>query len=97
VSTETTEYTVAVITNITRDGRAKAVRNLAWSDTTIVPIDRVPGFIRLYVAPQADYDIPAVTATVRAHTYPGSDTPRAYASLDDVRAALAPHRTGGSK
>jgi hypothetical protein len=96
--TETTEYVVMVVSNLTREGRIKAVRDTRWSDSGYAqPLERMAGFQRVHTVAQADIDVDAATAAARAHVYPGSITPRPYASLDDVRAALAPHRTGGGK
>lgn len=96
--TETTEYAVMVVSNLTREGRIKAVRDTRWGDTAYPqPLERIVGFQRVHTMSQADIDVDAALATARAHVYPGSTTPLAYASLDEVHAALAPHRTGGGK
>lgn len=96
--TETTEYAVMVVSNLTRDGRIKAVRDPRWGDDAYPqPLDRMIGFRRIHTVPQADIDVAAATATARAHVFPGSTTPRPYDSLDEVRAALSPHRIGGGK
>jgi len=98
--TEQTEYTVMTVCSVTRDGRTKAVRddrypsdghNVAYPE----PLDRMLGFRNILIVPKDSIDTEAALATVRAHTYPDSTTPRAYGSLDDVRAALRPHLKAG--
>lgn len=96
--TETTEYAVMVVSNLTREGRIKAVKDPRWGDDAYAqPLERIVGFQRILTVPQTEIDVTAAIATARAHVYPGSTTPRAYDSLDDVRAALRPHRIGGGK
>lgn len=96
--TETTEYAVMVVSNLTREGRIKAVRDPRWGDAAYAqPLERITGFRRVHTVAQAQIDVAAAIATARAHTYPGSTTPRPYDSLDDVRAAIGTHRIGGSK
>jgi hypothetical protein len=100
--TETTEYTVMVVCSVTRDGHAKAVRDDRYpSDGHNVahpqPLDRMLGLQRILLVSKDEIDVDAAMATARAHVFPNSTTPRAYDSLDDVRAALRPHRIGGSK
>ena len=99
--TEETDFTVMTVCSITREGRAKAVRDDRHpSDGHNVPhaqpLDRMHGLRNVLVVPQADIDVAAAIATARAHTYPNSDTPRAYESLDAVREALRPHLAGGT-
>ena len=92
--TETTEFAIMLVSNLTRDGHVKAVKDIRWGDDVHTqPIDRMLGFQRAHIVGQDEIDVPAAIATARAHTYPGSTTPRDYASLDDVREALRPHRT----
>lgn len=96
--TETTEYAVMVVSNLTREGRIKAVRDPRWGDGGYAqPLERISGFRRVYTMPQAEIDVPAAIEAARAHVYPGSTTPRPYDSLDDVRAAIGPHRIGAAK
>jgi len=99
--TETTEYTVMVVCSVTREGRAKAVRddrypsdgcNVAYPE----PLDRMLGLRNVLIVSKDEIDVDAAIATARAHTYPNSTTPRAYESLDDVRAALRPHLKAGA-
>lgn len=88
-----TEVTLHVVTSITREGIVKAVRDV-WDGSTPVPLDRVHACrSALYIVPQGDVDVPAAMATARAHTYPNSDTPMAYASVAEVKAMLSGHRT----
>lgn len=99
--TEATEFTVMVVCSVTREGRAKAVRDDRYpGDGHNVPhpqpLDSVLGLRNILIVPKTDIDVPAAIAAARAHTFPDSTTPRAYATLDDVRAALRPHLTGGA-
>lgn len=98
--TEHTEFIVMTVCSVNRDGRTKAVRDDRYpSDGHNVPhpqpLDRMHGFRSITIVPKTDINMAAALATVRAHTYPDSTTPRAYDSLDDVRTALRPHLIGG--
>jgi hypothetical protein len=98
--TEATEYTVMTVCSITRDGRTKAVRDDRYpADGHNVPypqpLDQMHGFRSILIVPKGHIDVEAALNTVRAHTYPDSTTPRSYDTLDEVRAALRPHLTGG--
>lgn len=94
--TECLEYAVMLVSNLTRDGRVKAVKDVRWGDGAYAqPVDRMLGFQRLHLIAQASIDVAAAIATVRAHTYPNSTTPRNYDSLNAVREALRPHLIGG--
>jgi hypothetical protein len=100
--TETTEYTVMVVCSVTRDGHAKAVKDERYpSDGHNVaypqPLAEMLGLQRFLIVPKDKIDVTAAVAAARAHVYPGSATPRPYDSLDEVRAALAPHRIGAGK
>lgn len=96
--TEITEYAVVLVSNITREGRVKAIKDPRWSDDGYAqPLDRIVGFRRIYIVPQTDIDVAAAIATARSHVYPGHNTPRSYDSLDEVRTALKPHRRGTAK
>jgi hypothetical protein len=91
--TETTEYAVMLVSNVTRDGAAKAVKDIRWGDDVHTQrLDQMLGLRKILIVSKGEIDVPAAIATVRTHTYPNSTTPRDYESLDDVRAALAPHR-----
>ncbi len=90
-TTERTEYQVHHVTGVTRDGRVKAGHELAWSDD---PRDMTRDRIdQGWLVPGDTVDIPAVQAALRAHTYPGSTTPMAHTSLDDVKSLIRPHTT----
>lgn len=94
--TECVEYAVMLVSNLTRDGQVKAVKDVRWGDDTYTqPLDRMLGFQRLYLIAQASIDVVAAIAAVRAHIYPNSTTPRNYDSLKAVREALRPHLIGG--
>jgi hypothetical protein len=91
---EDAEYTVTVVASVTREGAVKAIRDLRWNDEAEPrPLGRIAGLEKVYVLPQAQVDMAAALAAARAHTSPGSDDPRPFSSMDDVRAALNPHRT----
>lgn len=97
---EQTDFTVMTVCSITREGRAKAVRDDRYpGDGHNVPhaqsLEGMPGFRNVLVVPKAEIDVAAAIATARTHTYPDSDTPRAYESLDAVREALRPHLLDG--
>lgn len=95
--TESKEFAVMLVSNLTRDGRVKAVKDVRWGDDTYAqPLDQMLGFERLHLISKASIDVAAAIVTVRAHTYPNSTTPLDYESLDDVRDALRPHLTGGA-
>jgi hypothetical protein len=96
--TEAIEYAVMVVSNLTREGRIKAVRDPRWSDDAHTqPLERIVGFRRVHTMSQTEIDVTAAIDAARDHVYPGSTTPRPYDSLDEVRAALAPHRIGAGK
>jgi hypothetical protein len=91
---EDAEYTVTVVASVTRAGAVKAIRDLRWSDEAEPkPLERIVGLVKVYVLPQTQVDVAAALAAARAHTYPDSDAPRPFSSMDDVLAALNPHRT----
>jgi hypothetical protein len=94
--TERTEYTVMVVCSVTRDGRTKAVRDDRYPDDGHnipypQPLDRMTDLRSILIVPKDSIDTEAALATVRAHTYPDSTTPRPYDTLDEVREALRPH------
>ncbi|MFM9452437.1 hypothetical protein [Streptomyces europaeiscabiei] len=95
---EDAEYTVTVVASVTRAGAVKAIRDLRWSDEAEPkPLERIVGLEKVYVIPQTQVDVAAALAAARAHTYPASDNPRPFSSMDDVRAALNPLRTSARK
>lgn len=97
ISTKTVEeleYQLMTVTNLTRDGQIKMVRDERWSsDSAPVKLDSVlyaTGNRWLMLA--SAWDTAKANELARAHTYPNSDTPRCYPSLDAAREALAPAR-----
>ncbi len=90
--TEDTGYAVMLVSSVTREGVAKAVRDVRWGDDAYVqPLHRMFGVQRVLIIPQDKINVTDAIATARAHVYPGSTTPMDYASLEDVRSALRPH------
>jgi hypothetical protein len=95
---EDAEYTVTMGASVTREGAVKAIRDLRRSDEAEPkPLARIVGLEKVYVIPQTRVDVAAALAAARAHTYPDSDDPRPFSSMDDVRAALNPYRTSARK
>lgn len=95
---EESEYSVTVVSSVTRAGAVKAIRDLRWSDEAVPkPLERIVGLVKVYLVPQTQIDVDAAITTARAHTYPNSDTPRPYGSMEDVLAALNPHRTSARR
>lgn len=87
------EFTVAVVTNITRDGQIKAVRPVGYSHT--VELTRMVGFRKAHLVPKARIDVDAALAAAEAHTWPGpSTTPKYYDTLGEAKDALRPHLIG---
>jgi hypothetical protein len=96
--TETYEYDsyeVGTVTGITRDGLVRTWR-VAWASDADrkqeLPRDRI-GY---WLLPAAEIDVAACLAAYRAHHYPGHEDglPQPYASLEEVRDAMRPHRKG---
>ncbi len=98
--TEETDFTVTTVCSVTRDGRAKAVRDDRYpsdghNTPHAQPLAQMHGLKNILIVPKDEIDVDAATATARAHTWPDGTTPRAYESLDAVREALRPHLKGG--
>jgi hypothetical protein len=91
---EITEYKLLTVTNLTRDGRIKMVRDDRYGPGSYVrELHKMLHFTGQYwLLPQAAWDVQRAQEIARAHTYPNSDTPRAWASLEDAREALRPAR-----
>ncbi|MFB8407798.1 hypothetical protein [Streptomyces sp. NPDC055912] len=92
---DVTQYSVMLITNLTRAGEIKMVRDVAWSDNGAP--QKLDGMLyatgNRWTIPQSGINVDGAIGAARAHTYPNSTTPRAFPSLDAVKAALRPHRT----
>lgn len=88
--TERTTYELGTVTSVTRDGYVKSWR-LSWSESSRPIPDRRAG---LWLMPAADFDVAGCVAAANANKYPGhpDGLPKPFDSLDDVRAAMAPHR-----
>lgn len=99
---ESDTYTIGTVTSITRDGTVKAYRPAgtqpyhypAWDKNNgSADVARVTGFVRAILVPATYADPAGVLATAECHTWPGHpEHVRAYDTLDEVRAAVAPHR-----
>ena len=87
---ESYEYSVAVVTSITRDGMVKAARRAGWDGGC--PLDRMTGLVRWWVAPKASMDVEAAMAAAAEHTYPNSSTTRGFETLEEARELLAGFR-----
>jgi hypothetical protein len=90
----TDEWEVALVTSITREGWVRRFRRCEdldpgskghelarWGrvqDWSLVPLNRI--------------DSQAALATAACHVWPGHEMPMTYRSLEEVRAALRPHR-----
>lgn len=85
------EFTVAVVTNITRDGQIKAVRPVGYSTTVELP--RMVGFRKAHLVPKKNIDVDAALKAAAEHTWTGrtGDTPRYFDTLDAARDVLRPH------
>lgn len=84
------EFTVGVVTNITRDGQVKAYRPVGWDSP--LPLARMGRQLQqTYLMPQTQIDVLGAQKAASEHTWPGGTTPRYYDTLDEVKAALRPH------
>lgn len=91
---ESTEYRLMRVTNLTRDGSIRMVRDERWTDQGAP--QKFEGMLHrtgpYWLLPAADWDVEAAQRIAREHTYPKSTTPRCFPSLESARAALAPAR-----
>jgi hypothetical protein len=85
------EFTVAVVTNITREGQIKAVRPVGYSST--VELARMVGFRKAHLVPKKNIDVDAATKAAAEHTWTGraGGTPKYFDTLDAARDVLRPH------
>jgi hypothetical protein len=86
------EFTVGVVTNITRDGAVKAYRPVGYDNPVqIAYLGRQ--LVMTYLIPQGRIDVTAALDTAAKRTWTGisGDTPKYYDTLDEVKAALRPH------
>lgn len=86
-------FDVGVVTNITRDGVAKAVR-LAWQSDDARPtsLERMHGLHEVLIASADTVDVAAAIATARSHVWEGHATVKPYDTLDEVCEAMTAHR-----
>jgi hypothetical protein len=92
-------YTVGVVTSVTRDGGVKAYRpagDLPEPERAGRAADKGTDLARqrpdrFWVLPADGVDVPAALATAACHTWPDSQFPQPYESLDEVRAVMQPH------
>lgn len=91
---EQLEYKLMTVTNLTRDGQIKMVRDERWSDQGHP--QKFEGMLyrtgRYWLLPAASWDVARAQTIAREHVYPNSTTPRCWESLDAARAALGPAR-----
>lgn len=85
------EFTVGVVTSITRDGTVKACQPVGY-DRPVLLNYLGRSLQCCYVIPKDRVDVPAALETAAAHLWPGQDHPRYYDTLADVEAALRPHK-----
>jgi hypothetical protein len=91
---EHTDYLVAVVTSITRDGHVKAVREDPYGAGTGHPRTLASfGPCRVLTVPQAEVDVAAAQEAARQHKWHDGSLSKPFDSLDEVRAAVRPHRT----
>lgn len=93
---EITEYRLMMVTNLTRTGEIKMVRNVAWGDDS-APV-KLEGMLyttgRRWLLPKTAWNVEAAVRVAREHVYPNSTTPRAFQSLESARELLEPARIG---
>jgi hypothetical protein len=94
-STERRLFEVYEVAGLFRDGRVRTVREVAWSGNRAQEVEgrrRVLGLVNTYLLPAVGVDKPAVIEAVKAHTYPGSNIPMPFSSLDEIRTLIKPHQ-----
>ncbi len=81
----TTDVSLAVATNLSQNGRCKAVRRFGWPSRPI-PIDRIVGLMAVLTVS----DLPAEVAEKIAceHRWPGGQCWAPWGSIDELRADL---------
>lgn len=84
------EFTVGVVTSITREGLVKAYRPVGY-DSPILLAHLSRQLQQTYLMPQTRVDVAGALKTAAAHTWPGHDYSRYYDTLDEVKVALRPH------
>ena len=92
------EYTVGVVTSVTRDGQVRRYQrcgDLRTTDHMGRPYrgEEMPrtGYQGRYIMPASEIDVAGALVTAACHVWQGHETPKAYGSLEEVRDALRPH------
>lgn len=93
-----TEYEIAEVTSVSRDGQVKEVRTVSLEAP--VPLSRWHGLTQIWIVPRDRVDTAAVLAAARAHTWPGQPKqPKAFDTLGAVQDVMRANRkeraTGG--
>lgn len=89
-SVESDDFTIGVVTSVTREGIVKRFRTAGWGTDRPGPADKqFRG--KVYMAPGIDPE--AALEAAKAHTWPGHpEQPMPFRSLEEVRAVLRPVR-----
>ena len=87
---ESDDFTIGVVTSVTRDGVVKRFRSAECGTERPGPADKRFGG-KVYLAPGVDPE--GAIEAARSHTWPGHpDQPMPFGSLEEIRAALRPYR-----
>lgn len=93
---EKPEFKLMTVSNLTRDGQIKMVRDDRWGEQGTP--QQFDGMLyrtgRFWLLPAADWDVSEAQRIAREHTYPNSTTPMCWRSLESAREALRPARRG---
>lgn len=87
---ESTDVVVCEVTSITREGLAKVVRRASMD--TPIPLARWTHPHQVYIVPKAQIDVAAAMESAAERLWPTGHPGRPYASLDEAKAALRPHK-----
>jgi len=90
--TETsTRFELGTVASVTREGAIKSVRRLgSAASVKPTPVERLNGTV-LYVSAET-VDVHGILAEATRHTYAGSDMPRPYDSLAEIKALCRAYR-----
>lgn len=85
---------IYTVTNLTRAGEIAKVKDIRYGeDGYALPLNRILHRTgRWWLLPQTGWDTARVKELVQQHTYPNSDYPRPFPSLDAAREWLHPAR-----
>ena len=96
--TEQDDYTVGIVTSVTRDGQVRRYRpagDLQTTDYLGRPYrgQDMPrtGYQGRWIMPAAHIDVTGAVVTAACHVWQGHETTQAYGSLCEVQDALRPH------